>query len=64
MRVWNGSHHGSIMLYGHSHGNLPGNNQSTDVGVDCWDYSPCSLDQVVERLSLSGPSFEASVIGD
>jgi calcineurin-like phosphoesterase family protein len=27
MRVWNRSHHGAIHLYGHSHGNLPGDSQ-------------------------------------
>ena len=35
MRVWNKSHHGSIMLYGHSHGSLPPWGKSVDVGVDC-----------------------------
>ena len=33
-RVWNKSHHGSIHLYGHSHGTLPGFGKSMDVGVD------------------------------
>lgn len=50
MRVWNKSHHGSIHLYGHSHGTLPGNNQSLDVGVDCWDYQPINYDEILERL--------------
>lgn len=50
-RVWNRSHHGSIALYGHSHGRMPGNSQSLDVGVDCWDYTPTTLDQIKRRLA-------------
>lgn len=50
MRVWNKSHYGSIMLYGHSHGSLPGNSQSLDIGVDCWDYRPVSLEEIQARL--------------
>jgi len=46
MRVWDRSHYGSIHLYGHSHGQLPGIGRSLDVGVDCWDYTPISLQQV------------------
>jgi hypothetical protein len=49
-RVWNHSHHNSWNLYGHSHGLLPGNSQQLDVGVDCWNYTPCSYEQVKERL--------------
>lgn len=51
MRVWNKSHHGSLHLYGHSHGSLPGNNQSLDVGVDCWDYRPVTLKEIMERMA-------------
>jgi calcineurin-like phosphoesterase family protein len=51
MRVWNKAHHGAIQLYGHSHGNMPGNSQSLDVGVDCWDYRPINLKQIEARLS-------------
>jgi calcineurin-like phosphoesterase family protein len=51
MRVWNRSHHGSIQLYGHSHGNLPGNSQSCDVGVDCWNYFPVNLEEIKARLA-------------
>jgi len=50
MRVWNKSHHGSIMLFGHSHGNLPGTNQSLDVGTDPWNYFPTNLDLIRQRL--------------
>lgn len=34
MRVWNQSHRGSVMLYGHSHGSLPSVGRSLDVGFD------------------------------
>ncbi len=50
MRVWHGSHKGSIQLYGHSHNSLPGTNQSLDVGVDCWNYYPITLEQIKRRL--------------
>lgn len=33
-RVWNRSHHGSFMLYGHSHGSIPAYGRSMDVGID------------------------------
>jgi calcineurin-like phosphoesterase family protein len=50
MRVWRNSHYGSICLYGHSHGSMPGNSQSLDVGVDCWDYRPVTLAEIQARL--------------
>lgn len=58
-RVWNKSHHGSLMLYGHSHGGLPGNSQSLDVGVDCWDYQPVTLNEITARMATL-PEFRAS----
>ena len=50
MRVWDQSHHGSLMLYGHSHGHLEGNSQSLDVGVDCWNFTPVNLEQIKKRM--------------
>lgn len=52
MRAWNKSHHGSYQLYGHTHGALaeePGV-LNFDVGVDCWNFYPISLDQVCEVM--------------
>lgn len=48
MRVWNKSHHGAWMLYGHSHGSLPDdpNALSFDVGVDCHNYVPLNMNDV------------------
>lgn len=53
MRVWNKSHHGAYHLYGHSHGSLPDdpNSRSFDVGVDCWDFTPVSYDQVKKVMN-------------
>jgi calcineurin-like phosphoesterase family protein len=50
LRTWNRSHYGALHFYGHSHGNLTGDHQSCDVGVDCWDYRPVSLDEIKGRL--------------
>jgi calcineurin-like phosphoesterase family protein len=49
-RVWPQSHYGAYALHGHSHGKLPGLGRSLDVGVDCWDYYPVSLDEVKSQL--------------
>lgn len=54
-RVWNKMHYGSFMLYGHSHGGLPGNSQSLDVGCDAWDYTPVTFEQCLERMKTLTP---------
>ena len=54
MRVWNRSSYGSIHLYGHSHGNLEGDAQSCDVGVDAWplyNFAPLTLSDIKQRLA-------------
>lgn len=51
MRVWPGSHRGAVNLFGHSHGNLSCDSQSLDVGVDCWDFWPVTLEEIKLRLS-------------
>ena len=53
MKVWNQSHRGALHLYGHSHGTLPDdtNSKSFDVGVDCHDYHPISLDRVLAIMA-------------
>jgi calcineurin-like phosphoesterase family protein len=51
-RVWHKSHRGSWHLYGHSHGDLPeiiGVN-AFDVGMDCWNFTPLSFDQIHDRM--------------
>lgn len=58
MRVWNAKHHGAVMLYGHSHGQLPGNRQSLDVGVDAWNWTPAAWPEIRARLdSYQEPGF-------
>lgn len=52
LRVWSHSHRGAWHLYGHSHGTLTDDPHalSLDVGVDCWNYAPVSLQQVSARM--------------
>lgn len=51
MRVWNQSHHGSLHLFGHSHGSLSDvNNRSMDVGADTNNLYPYHLDEILDRL--------------
>jgi len=60
MRVWNASFHGSWHLYGHSHGTLPEDpaSLSFDVGVDCWDYKPVSMDQIADKMKKKEPKWK------
>lgn len=50
MRVWHDCHKGSIMLHGHSHGNLqPLNHKSMDVGIDTHpEFRPYSLEEILD----------------
>lgn len=55
-RVWNKSHHGSWLLYGHSHGSLPPFGKSVDVGSDApfitgkAEYRPFSFYEIKEFM--------------
>jgi calcineurin-like phosphoesterase family protein len=45
-RTWNGMAKGALNLHGHSHGRLKPMPRQTDVGVDCWDFRPVTVQQM------------------
>jgi calcineurin-like phosphoesterase family protein len=49
-RVWDGSHHGNIHLFGHSHGSLKGIGRSMDVGVDTNNLYPYHFDEIIDIM--------------
>jgi calcineurin-like phosphoesterase family protein len=51
MQVWDRSSHGSWHLFGHSHGKLKGMGLSFDVGVDCTEFMPLSLEIVASKMA-------------
>ena len=58
---WHCVHRGSWMLHGHSHGQYKcswpisfKHGKIVDVGVDSWDYSPVSMDQLADLMSTLG----------
>ena len=51
MQVWDRSNHGSWHLFGHSHGKLKGIGLSFDVGVDCTEFRPLSLEEVTSKMA-------------
>ena len=63
IRQWNKKHHGSIHLYGHSHGGLDPYGLSFDVGVDdrskmgVAPYTPISLEQVLTHIKTLTPDY-------
>lgn len=44
---WKSMRFGAIHLHGHSHGKSTKRPGRFDVGVDCWDYAPVSLGQIL-----------------
>jgi len=58
MRTWYRSHYGALHLYGHSHGNLPGDSQCCDVGVDCHNFYPISLQEAIDRMATQPKRVE------
>lgn len=53
MRVWNRSHHGSIHLYGHSHGSIDKEpwGKSMDVGIMMNDYKPFEFSDIMKIMN-------------
>lgn len=47
---WPQKRYGWIHLHGHKHGALIFDANAVDVGVDCWDYRPVSLEQIRKRI--------------
>ena len=50
MREWSGFYKNAYHLYGHCHGNIDDYKQSTDIGVDCWEYEPVSWYEVKQYI--------------
>ena len=48
-RTWNGMGRGSLDLHGHSHGALRPQTRQYDVGVDVWEFTPVTLEQIRSR---------------
>ncbi len=63
MRSWNKSHYASWHLFGHHHGKLEPYGLSFDVGVDCNDYYPFSLDQIIEKMKTLKPIVDYRIKG-
>jgi len=49
--VWNNSHKGSWHLFGHSHGELKTTGKSFDIGVDCHDFEPWSMQEIEAEMA-------------
>lgn len=52
MLTWNGARRGSIMLAGHTHSTIHNLNTECrrfDIGVDCYNFTPVSIDQIIEE---------------
>jgi len=50
---WDGRAHGAWHLHGHCHGSLPDTGGlRLDVGVDCRNWYPLSLEQVRQKMAL------------
>lgn len=51
--VWRNSHYGSWHLHGHSHGSAERRGKRLDVGVDCFNMAPVSLDTIAGMLEFA-----------
>ena len=49
-REWNCFYHNAYHLYSHCHGNIEDYKQSTDIGVDCWEYEPVEWNEIKQYI--------------
>lgn len=62
-RSWDMSVHGARHLFGHCHGTAKPWGWSFDVGADCWDFTPISLDTVestIAKLPRMNPEYDVA----
>jgi len=55
MRSWDRSHYATWHLFGHHHGKLLSYGLSFDVGMDCWEFAPVSLERVKKKMAGMKP---------
>lgn len=51
--TWPHAWHGDLHDDGHSHGSIPPTRTSLDVGVDCWNWRPVTLSEIMRRMAGS-----------
>jgi calcineurin-like phosphoesterase family protein len=56
-RSWNHMNQGSLHFHGHTHQQI-GNGRMLDVGVDCWNFKPISIEQAIDEC------MKKSIIGE
>ena len=49
---WDNIRHGAIHLHGHVHARLQQTRQRLDVGVDCWNFAPVSLEELLSIAAV------------
>ncbi len=62
LRTWQGIFDGAVHLYGHTHGTFDALGRSCDVGVDCWQYGPVLLDEVIEKVIAHAPPGRSELL--
>lgn len=48
---WDGLYRGALHFHGHEHGNCDDWQNRCDMGVDCWNYTPVTYEQVREKTA-------------
>ena len=64
MRSWKKKDGGSWHLFGHVHGRLPRFGNSFDVGVDAYNFTPVSFNEVAQRMEKWEPNSEIGSVAD
>lgn len=55
---WNGKNRGSIHLHGHTHSRNPGiSGRIKNVSVECLDYKPISIDEVIQEINAKDKHY-------
>lgn len=54
---WGAMRRGVLHFHGHSHGKSRVMSGRIDVGVDCWDYTPISLERLVQAVKERDARF-------
>ena len=57
METWEKSHYGSLHFHGHAHCHLPLRKNRLDVGVDCHNFFPVSLEQAKKLIQENNANF-------